>query len=63
MGFNDVDIAMLLRGNHASFTCQRALLVKFKKIDREAPTRRQQFQREGTARLGGDSQEAFGNGH
>jgi hypothetical protein len=27
MGFSDDDIAMLLRGNHASFTCQRALLV------------------------------------
>jgi hypothetical protein len=27
MGFSDDDIAMLLRGNHASFTCQRTLLV------------------------------------
>ncbi len=27
MGFSDDEIAIMLRGNHASFTCQRTLLV------------------------------------
>jgi hypothetical protein len=40
MGFSNDDIAMMLRGNNASFTCQRALLDAIKCIQSETPLKR-----------------------